>query len=93
MAELLHLLQQLVGLVQRAAAEGQAPESDEVGGQVVGRHQRQRVLGTGNNGSCLKTGNYKENKKNNTRMLDTLFIEDFIDSMEEYFHFYNHNWQ
>ena len=31
--------------------------------------------------------NYKENKKNNTRMLDTIFIEDFIDSMEEYFHF------
>ena len=31
--------------------------------------------------------NYKENKENNTRMLDTLFIEDFIDSMEEYFHF------
>ena len=31
--------------------------------------------------------NYKENKKNNRRMLDTLFIEDFIDSMEEYFHF------
>ena len=31
--------------------------------------------------------NYKENKKNNTRMLDTLFIEDFIDSMEEYLHF------
>ena len=31
--------------------------------------------------------NYKENKKNNIRMLDTLFIEDFIDSMEEYFHF------
>ena len=26
-------------------------------------------------------------------MLDTLFIEDFIDSMEEYFHFYNHNRQ
>ena len=25
--------------------------------------------------------NYKENKKNNIRMLDTLFIEDFIDSM------------
>ena len=43
-AELLHLLQQFVGLVKRAAAEGQAPESDEVGGQVVGRHQRQRVL-------------------------------------------------
>ena len=31
--------------------------------------------------------NYKENKKNNMRMLDTLFIGDFIDSMEEYFHF------
>ena len=31
--------------------------------------------------------NYKENKKNNIRMLDTLFIEDFMDSMEEYFHF------
>ena len=31
--------------------------------------------------------NYKENKKNNMRMLDTLFIEGFIDSMEEYFHF------
>ena len=31
--------------------------------------------------------NYKENKENNIRMLDTLFIEDFIDSMEEYFHF------
>ena len=37
--------------------------------------------------------NYKENKENNIRMLDTLFIEDFIDSMEEHFHFYNHNWQ
>ena len=31
--------------------------------------------------------NYKENKKNDTRMLDTLFTEDFIDSMEESFHF------
>ena len=31
--------------------------------------------------------NYKENKKNNIRMLDTLFIEDIIESMEEYFHF------
>ena len=30
--------------------------------------------------------NYKE-KKNNIRMLDTLFIEDFIDVMEEYFQF------
>ena len=38
--------------------------------------------------------NYKENKKNNIRMLDTLFIEDFIDSMEEYLHFWNrNNWQ
>ena len=27
------------------------------------------------------------NKRNNIRMLDTLFIEDFIDSMEQYFHF------
>ena len=42
-------------------------------------------------GSCLKTGQhsifvirYKENKKNNIRMLDTLFIGDFTDSMEEY---------
>ena len=32
-------------------------------------------------------GNYKENKENNIRMLDTLFIKDFIDSMEEYFHY------
>ena len=31
--------------------------------------------------------NYKENKQNDIRMLDTLFIEDFIDSLEEYFHF------
>ena len=45
-------------------------------------------------GSCLKTGQhsifvirYKENEKNNIRMLDTLIIEDFIDSMEEFFHF------
>ena len=29
--------------------------------------------------------NYKENKKSNIRMLDTLFIGDFIVSMEEYF--------
>ena len=27
--------------------------------------------------------NYKENKENDTRMLDTLFIDDFID-MEQY---------
>ena len=31
--------------------------------------------------------NYKENKENNIRMLDTLFIGDFIDSMEQYFSF------
>ena len=31
--------------------------------------------------------NCKENKKNNIRILDTLLIEDFIDSMEEYFYF------
>ena len=31
--------------------------------------------------------NYKENKKNNIRMLDTLLIEDCIVSMEEYFHY------
>ena len=32
--------------------------------------------------------NYKEKKKkNNIRMLDTLFIEDFIDVIEEYFPF------
>ena len=43
-------------------------------------------------GSCLKTGQhsiflitYKENLKNNTRMLDTLF-NDFIDIMDQYFH-------
>ena len=36
--------------------------------------------------------NYKENKKN-TRMLDTLFIDDSLDIMEQYFHYYNHNWQ
>ena len=26
------------------------------------------------------------NDKNNTRILDTLFIDDFIDIMEQYFH-------
>ena len=31
--------------------------------------------------------NYKENKRNNTRILDTLLTEDFIDSVEECFHF------
>ena len=39
------------------------------------------------NRPVLNLCNYKENKKNNIRMLDTLFIEDFMDSMEEYFHF------
>ena len=29
--------------------------------------------------------NYKENETNNTRMQDTLFIDDFIDIMEQYF--------
>ena len=65
--------------------------------QIVRLHQRLQTQVTGYNtpfGSCLKTGHhsifvisYKENKKNNTRMLDTLFIEDFTDNMEEYFHF------
>ena len=26
-------------------------------------------------------------------MLDTLFSEDFLEIMEQYFHYYNHNWQ
>ena len=39
------------------------------------------------NRPALDFCNHKENKKNNIRMLDTLFIEDFRDSMEEYFHF------
>ena len=30
--------------------------------------------------------NYKENDKNNPRILDTLFIDDFVDIMEQYFH-------
>ena len=29
--------------------------------------------------------------KNNTRMLDTLFIDDLTDIMEQYFHYYNQN--
>ena len=37
--------------------------------------------------------NYTENEKNNTRMLDTLFIDDFIDIMEQFFLYYNHDWQ
>ena len=35
--------------------------------------------------------NYKE--KNNTRILDTSFIYDFIDIVKPYFHYWNHNWQ
>ena len=63
------------------------------------RRGRGRGVGAANQtvgvgiGFCLKTGqhsffffcNYKENKKNNTRMLDTLFIKDFIDIMEQCF--------
>ena len=26
-------------------------------------------------------------------MLDTLFIDYFIDILEQYFHYWNHNWQ
>ena len=26
-------------------------------------------------------------------MLNTLFIDDFIDAMEQYFHYQNYNWQ
>ena len=43
-------------------------------------------------GSCLKTGQHsifviiRKIKKNSTRMLDTLFIDDFIDIMDQYFH-------
>ena len=29
--------------------------------------------------------NYKENETNNTRMQDTLFTDDFIDIVEQYF--------
>ena len=42
-------------------------------------------------GSCLKTGQHSifviTRKIKNTRMLDTLFIDDFIDIMEQYFHY------
>ena len=30
---------------------------------------------------------YKENKVNNTRILDNIFIDDFTDIMEQYFHY------
>ena len=42
------------------------------------------------NKQALYFCNYK-NEKNNTRILDTLFIDDFIDIMEQYFHYYNQN--
>ena len=29
--------------------------------------------------------------KNNTRILNTLFIAEFIEIMEQYFHYWNHN--
>ena len=38
------------------------------------------------NRPALYISNYKENKKN-TRMLDTLFIDDSIYIMEQYFHY------
>ena len=46
----------------------------------------------------MKTGQHSIfaiiRKINNARMLDTLFIDDSIDIMEQYFHYYNHNnWQ
>ena len=49
-------------------------------------------------GSLLKTGQHYIfviiwKIKNNTRSLNTLFIDDFIDVMEQYFHYLNHNWQ
>ena len=40
------------------------------------------------NRPALYVCKYKENKKkNNTRILDTLFSDDFTDIMEEYFHY------
>ena len=44
-------------------------------------------------GSCLKMGQHfifviiKKKKKHNARNLDTLFIDGFIDIMEQYFHY------
>ena len=52
---------------------------------IYDKHLSNRLLFE--NRPALYFCNYKENKKNNIRMSDTLFIEDFIDSMEEYFHF------
>ena len=37
--------------------------------------------------------NYKENKINKTHMMDTLLIDDFIDIIEQYFNYSNHNCQ
>ena len=39
------------------------------------------------NRPALYFSNYQKKNKNNTRMLDTLFIDDFIDIMEQYFHY------
>ena len=49
-----------------------------------------------NIGSCLKTGHHSIfviilYEKISSRMLDTLFIDDFIDIMEQFFHYYNYN--
>ena len=43
------------------------------------------------NGSCSKIGQHSifvinKKEKINTRIQDTLFIDDFIDIMEQYFH-------
>ena len=48
------------------------------------------------NGSCLKTGQHSifviiKIIKNNTRILNTLFIAEFIEIMEQFFHYWNHN--
>ena len=32
-------------------------------------------------------------RNNNTRMLNTLFIDYFVDIMKQYFPCYNHNWR
>ena len=70
----------------RSSPPGQRNPEPSSGGTEAGLRKlvkKQGLLFENRPGIC----NYKENKKNNTRMLDTLFIEDFIDSMEEYFHF------
>ena len=47
-------------------------------------------------GSCLKMGQHSifviiKIIKNNTRILNTLFIAEFIEIMEQYFNYWNHN--